>query len=205
MDVLDKYFPQFSSYQKMQFVQLAQLYREWNSRINVVSRKDIDNLEINHLLHSLAIAKFIQFAPQTKVLDVGTGGGLPGIPLAIAFPDVQFHLIDSIRKKIQVVQHICEALNLKNVKATWGRAEDDKNKYDFVVSRAVTSLPVFIPWVQAKISNKQINAIPNGIIYLKGGTFSDELEGLSRADIVNISNFFDEAYFETKKIVFIDF
>jgi 16S rRNA (guanine527-N7)-methyltransferase len=205
MDVLDKYFPQFSSYQKMQFVQLAQLYREWNSRINVVSRKDIDNLEINHLLHSLAIAKFIQFVPQSKVLDVGTGGGLPGIPLAIAFPDVQFHLVDSIRKKIQVVQHICEALDLKNVKATWGRAEDDKNKYDFVVSRAVTSLPVFIPWVQAKISNKQINAIPNGIIYLKGGAFSDELKGLSRADIVSISNFFDEAYFLTKKIVFIDF
>ena len=204
MDVFEKYFPEFSSHQKMQFVQLAALYREWNIRVNVVSRKDIDNLEINHILHSLAIAKFIQFVPQTQVLDVGTGGGLPGIPLAITFPDVHFHLVDSIRKKINVVQTICDTLNLKNVTATWARAEEIKNKYDYVVSRAVTSLPVFMPWVQAKINKKQINAIPNGIIYLKGGEFGDELKGIPRADIVSISSFFDEAYFQTKKIVFID-
>lgn len=202
IEVISKYFPQLSESQYNAFAKLQPLYAEWNEKINVISRKDIDNLYTNHILHSLALAKFTQFAPQSKILDVGTGGGFPGIPLAIMFPDCNFHLIDSIGKKISVVQAVADSLGLANVKAEHIRVEQVKDKYDFVVSRAVTRFDAFYRMVRHCISNQQKNQIANGILYLKGGDFDEEIAATKRtATIEQISSYFDEPFFETKKII----
>lgn len=202
MNIITKYFSKLDELQIARFGQLEPLYAEWNAQINLISRKDFDGFYERHVLHSLAIAKLIKFTPGTKVLDVGTGGGFPGIPLAIMFPEVQFHLVDSIGKKIKVVNAVIESLELKNATAQQIRAEELKDKYDFVVSRAVTRLPEFVPWVQKNISAKQINPMPNGILYLKGGEISAELKPFKRSVFVkNLSDYFDEEYFETKKVV----
>ena len=202
MTIIDHYFSGLTNLQQQQFAQLDPLYREWNSKINVISRKDIDELSIHHVLHSLAIAKFIRFLPGTTVLDVGTGGGFPGIPLAIMFPEVQFHLIDSIGKKIKVVQEIAFALGLSNVNAQQKRAEELKSQYDFVVSRAVTSFPDFVAITRHLIAKEQHNPIPNGILYLKGGDFADELKPFGRkAAVISLTEFYQEPFFETKKLI----
>lgn len=202
MDIILKYFPGLTPEQKERFEQLQPLYTEWNSKINVISRKDIDSLYERHVLHSLAIARFIRFTPGSKILDVGTGGGFPGIPLAIFFPNVEFHLVDSIGKKIMVVNAVAENLGLKNVTTEQMRAEQLKSKYDFVVSRAVTQLPEFVSWIRKNISLKQQNAIPNGVIYLKGGNLEGEIRPFrNTAFIQNLSDYFEEEFFETKKLV----
>ena len=202
MNIITKYFPKLDELQIARFGQLEPLYAEWNAQINVISRKDFDGFYEHHVLHSLAIAKLISFTPGTKVLDVGTGGGFPGIPLAILFPETHFHLVDSIGKKIKVVNAVIEALELRNVTAQQIRAEELKDKYDFVVSRAVTRLPEFVPWVQKNISAKQINPMPNGILYLKGGEISAEIKPYKRSVFVkNLSDYFDEEFFDTKKVV----
>ena len=202
MDIIRKYFPNLNEIQIAQFQQLEPLYAEWNAKINVISRKDFSELYERHVLHSLAIVKFLRFVPGTSVLDVGTGGGFPGIPLAIYFPDVKFHLVDSIGKKIKVVNGVAEALNLKNVISEQIRAEQIKQKYDFVVSRAVTRLPEFVGWVRKNISNKQKNAIPNGILYLKGGDLAGETKPFKKDIFIqNLSDYFEEEFFETKKLV----
>lgn len=202
MNIITKYFPKLDELQIARFVQLETLYAEWNAQINVISRKDFEGFYERHVLHSLAIAKLISFTPGTKVLDVGTGGGFPGIPLAIMFPEVKFHLVDSIGKKIKVVNAVIESLELKNATAQQIRAEELKDKYDFVVSRAVTRLPEFVPWVQKNISAKQINPMPNGILYLKGGEISAEIKPYKRSVFVkNLSDYFDEEFFDTKKVV----
>jgi len=202
MDIILKYFPKLNTEQTELFKQLGPLYAEWNAQINVISRKDIEELYERHVLHSLAIAKFIRFAAGTKILDVGTGGGFPGIPLAIFFPEVQFHLVDSIGKKIKVVKEISSSLGLKNVTSEQIRAEQLTGKYDFVVSRAVTALPEFVSWVRKNISPKHQNAIPNGILYLKGGNIDSEIHPFRKNIFVqNISEYFGEEYFETKKLV----
>ena len=199
-----KYFPNLTPEQIARFEKMDRIYRDWNGKINLISRKDIDSLYEKHILHSLAIAKIIDFRPGTKILDVGTGGGFPGIPLAILFPDSQFVLIDSIGKKIKVVQAVAEELELKNVTAIHGRAEDVKEEFDFVISRAVTSFPVFVGLVKKNITRKSINALPNGIIYLKGGDFQDELKDFKRnVEVTEIANFFNEPFFETKKVVYL--
>lgn len=200
--MIQSYFPQLSPKQLAQYEQAEALYQDWNSKINLVSRKDAEHLVERHILHSLAIAKYIQFAPHTQVLDVGTGGGFPGIPLAIMFPQVQFHLVDSIGKKIKVVQAVADALGLKNVSAEQRRAETLKRQFDFVVSRAVTRLPNFMTWVRHSIKRKGFNSIPNGILYLKGGEVLDEImETNRRYKIVEIQNYYKEDFFETKKII----
>lgn len=202
MEIITKYFPKLKPEQTELLWQLQPLYAGWNAQINVISRKDFDGFYEHHVLHSLAIAKFIGFTPGTKILDVGTGGGFPGIPLAIFFPEVQFHLVDSISKKIKVVNNVIESLGLQNATAQQIRAEELKGEYDFVVSRAVTSLPEFVPWVRKNIAKKQRNAMPNGIIYLKGGDLQHELKPFkTRAFAKNLSDWFDEEYFETKKVV----
>jgi 16S rRNA (guanine527-N7)-methyltransferase len=204
MEIIQKYFPALSENQYKQFELLQDLYIHWNSKINVISRKDINNLYEKHILHSLAIAKIIDFAPNTQILDVGTGGGFPGIPLAILFPNCHFHLVDSIAKKIHVVNEIANSIELKNCHAQQIRAEKLKLKYDFVVSRAVTSLPVFYHWVRDKINENSKNELPNGIIYLKGGNLTNEIEKFkSVVKVYNISQYFEEPFFETKKIVFL--
>lgn len=204
MEIIEKYFPGLNSQQKLLFAGLYPIYSEWNAKINVISRKDIDSLYERHVLHSLSIAKFIRFSPGTQILDVGTGGGFPGIPLAILFPEVHFHLIDSIGKKIRVVNEVVEVLDLKNVTAEQIRAEQLKSKYDFVVSRAVTSLPEFVPLVRKNISNQHRNAIPNGIIYLKGGNLEGELRLFGKSAFVqDLSKYFEEEFFRTKKLVHI--
>ena len=204
MDVILKYFPDLTESQLHHFAQLKELYSYWNSQINVISRKDIDNLYTNHVLHSLAIARAITFKEGSTILDVGTGGGFPGIPLAILFPDVHFHLVDSIGKKIKVVEAVTIGLNLSNVTFEQIRAEQLKDKYDFIVSRAVTSLPEFISWVRGKISKKHMHKIKNGIFYLKGGDLEEELKPFQKiATTFDISDFFKEEYFETKKIVYL--
>jgi 16S rRNA (guanine527-N7)-methyltransferase len=203
MNIIQKYFPELTDKQRKLFSQLKPLYSEWNSKINVISRKNIDHLYEKHVLHSLGIAKIIQFVPGTSILDVGTGGGFPGIPLAIMFPDSQFHLIDSVGKKIKVVEAIVDELELRNVTFEKIRAEDINETFDFIVSRAVTSLPVFYAWVKNNISNQSNNKIKNGIIYLKGGEFQTELKDFkNRAKIYPISSCFEEPFFETKKIVY---
>ncbi|WP_047451850.1 16S rRNA (guanine(527)-N(7))-methyltransferase RsmG [Alistipes sp. ZOR0009] len=204
MEIVEKYFPNLTDEQKRQFGMLKDLYSEWNDKINVISRKDIDNLYVKHVLHSLAIAKVVTFKPGTKILDVGTGGGFPGIPLAILFPEVQFTLVDSIGKKITVVQNVAEALGLKNVKAMQARAENLPENYDFVVSRAVTDIKTFCSWVWKKIIPRGNHAIPNGILYLKGGDLTEELSTVPYSrDIFNIPDFFDDEFFETKKVVYL--
>ncbi len=202
MHHISTYFPDLSMEQKSAFAKLAPLYKEWNEKINVVSRKDIDNLYVHHVLHSLSIAKIIQFAPGTKVLDVGTGGGFPGIPLAILFPQVSFHLIDSIGKKITVVNEISHALGLKNIIGEQIRVEQVKTRYDFVISRAVTRFDKFAAIAKKNVSSKQINSLKNGIIYLKGGDFTEEIQNFEKQiTIYPISNYFTEPFFETKKII----
>lgn len=202
MVIIEKYFPKLNKKQIEQFMLLEPLYADWNEKINVISRKDFTSLYERHVLHSLAIAKFIRFAPGTKILDVGTGGGFPGIPLAIFFPEVHFHLIDSIGKKIKVVKGVTESLSLKNVTSEQIRAEQLKDKYDFVVSRAVTRLPEFVQWIRINISCKQKNALPNGILYLKGGDILEEIEPFKRKIFIqNLSDYYEEEFFETKKLV----
>ena len=202
MQLIQKYFPALTKNQIDAFNKLGNLYTEWNEKINVISRKDIDNLYLHHVLHSLAIIKVIEFKAGSQILDVGTGGGFPGIPLAIMFPDVQFHLIDAIGKKITVVNEVAEALQLTNVKGEHIRVEGVKKKYDFVISRAVTRFDKFRVITRKNIHSKHNNPINNGIIYLKGVDFADELEGVEkRTTIYNISDYFSEPFFETKKIV----
>jgi len=202
VEIIAKYFPELPEESELLYKQLFPLYSDWNAQINVISRKDIDALYERHVLHSLAIAKFIRFTAGTQVLDVGTGGGFPGIPLAILFPECRFHLVDSIGKKIKVVNAVAESLGLKNVSAEQIRAEQLKGKYDFVVSRAVTTLPEFVGWVKKNISPVQQNAVPNGIIYLKGGNLDAEVRPYRKLVFVqNLSEYFDEEFFETKKLV----
>ena len=203
MDIILKYFPDILEKQIRQFSQLQELYNEWNSQINVISRKDMENLYLKHVLHSLAIAKVVSFADGTKVLDVGTGGGFPGVPLAILFPNVDFLLVDSISKKIKVVNEVANSIGLKNLRAEHKRAEQVNGQFDFVVSRAVTKMKVFHQWVRKRISTKQKNTFFNGILYLKGGDLTEELKGIKNVELYNIPDFFEEEFFETKKIVYI--
>ena len=197
-----KYFPEITDEQKQQFEKLEKLYTEWNEKINVISRKDMDGLYEKHILHSLGIAKVMPFADGTKVLDVGTGGGFPGIPLAILFPEVSFTLIDSIGKKRKVVEAVSEGLGLKNVTAVHGRAEKLKEKFHFVVSRAVTQMPEFLRWLKGKFEKEQFNEKHNGVLYLKGGDLAEELAGL-RCEIFQLKNYFEEEFFDTKKVVYL--
>ena len=201
MEFILKYFPELTEVQISQFQQLEALYHDWNSKINVISRKDIDQLYVKHVLHSLAIAKIQKFEPGTYVLDVGTGGGFPGIPLAILFPDTRFYLIDVILKKINVVKAVAESLELKNVKAEQIRAENVKGDFDFIVSRAVTNMPDFFSWIKDKIKKQQKHELKNGILYLKGGDLTEELASFPNAKEYNISDFFEDDFFETKKVV----
>lgn len=203
MTDIRRYFPDLSREQLEQFAQLEQLYQEWNAKINVISRKDIDSLYLKHVLHSLAIAKVQPFLPGASVLDVGTGGGFPGIPLAIMFPDVKFDLIDVIGKKITVVNAVAEALQLPNVTARQMRAENVASEYDFIVSRAVTNMPDFVSWVRGKVRKESRHERRNGILYLKGGDLSEELSRFTTAEEFAISEFFDDPFFETKKVVYL--
>ncbi len=195
------HFPDLTDTQKLQFEKLEAIYKDWNSKINVISRKDIDELYTKHVLHSLAIAKIQKFEPGTYILDVGTGGGFPGIPLAILFPETRFYLIDVILKKINVVKAVAEALELKNVKAEQMRAENVKGDYDFIVSRAVTNMPDFVSWIKDKIKKKNKHELKNGILYLKGGDLTEELASFPKATEYAISDFFENEFFETKKVV----
>jgi 16S rRNA (guanine527-N7)-methyltransferase len=201
MDEIQKYFPHLTDIQKEQFAKLDFLYHDWNAKINVISRKDIDELYTKHVLHSLGIAKIVKFEPGTFVLDVGTGGGFPGIPLAILFPETRFYLIDVIAKKIKVVQAVADALELKNVKAEQKRAELVKGDFDFIVSRAVTNMPDFVSWIKDKIKKKHKHELKNGILYLKGGDLTEELKDFPKATEYNLSDFFEDDFFETKKVV----
>ena len=205
MELILKYFPNLSEIQKKQFVQLQELYEEWNTKINVISRKDMENLYLKHVLHSLAIAKVIRFVDGTKILDVGTGGGFPGVPLAILFPEVKFLLVDSIGKKIKVAKGVSDKIGLQNLKAEHTRVEQVEGEFDFVVSRAVTRMKVFQQWVRNKISTNQKNTLYNGILYLKGGDLTEELKGIKNVDIYDIPQYFEEDFFETKKIVYISY
>jgi len=204
MKLIHKYFPEISRVQIEQFSLLPELYTYWNSRINVISRKDINQLYERHVLHSLSIAKVIQFKNNTEVIDIGTGGGFPGIPLAILFPEVKFHLVDSIGKKIKVVEEVSKGLNLENVSFEKARAEDLTGSFDFVVSRAVTSIPQFYKWVSHLISKKSHNVLKNGILYIKGGDFMEELKSIKmKYSVYSIPEFFDEPFFQTKDVVHI--
>lgn len=204
MDIILKYFPNLSDRQKEQFAALYNLYYDWNSKINVISRKDIENLYLHHVLHSLGIAKVITFRPGTTVMDMGCGGGFPGIPLAIMFPEVQFHLVDSIGKKVRVATEIATAIGLNNVRATHSRAEEIKEKYNFVVSRAVMQLPELVKICRKNISKEQINALPNGIICLKGGDIQAETRPYKNmVEITELEDIFDEDFFKDKKVVYI--
>lgn len=202
LELILQYFPNITSEQKKQFAELEVLYKDWNEKINVISRKDTDSLYEKHILHSLGIAKVMQFADGTKVLDIGTGGGFPGIPLAILFPNVQFTLVDSIGKKINVVKGVAESLGLKNVTAHHMRAEQLKEKFHFVVSRAVTQMPVFLTWLRGKFEKEQFNPKHNGVLYLKGGDLAEELAGL-KAEIFSLKNYFNGEFFDTKKVVYL--
>ena len=201
MEAILKHFPNLTDVQKEQFHQLNSLYHDWNEKINVISRKDIDALYTKHVLHSLGIAKIQSFEPGTYVLDVGTGGGFPGIPLAILFPETRFYLIDVIAKKIKVVQAVADALGLKNVKAEQIRAENVKGDFDFIVSRAVTNMPDFVSWVKSKIKKQHKHELKNGILYLKGGDLTEELKDFPKATLYDLADFFEDEFFETKKVV----
>jgi 16S rRNA (guanine527-N7)-methyltransferase len=201
MELILKYFPDLTEDQISKFKQLEGLYRDWNLKINVVSRKDIEELYLRHVLHSLAIAKVIQFKDGSQIMDVGTGGGFPGIPLAILFPECSFHLVDSIAKKLKVVDEVVDGLSLTNVKTTHSRVEAINDTYDFIVSRAVAAMPTFVHWVKGKIAKKHNNDLKNGILYLKGGDLSEELQNYTKATIYNLSDFYTEDFFETKKLV----
>ena len=203
MEIILKYFKNLTKEQLNQFAKLQELYEDWNLKINVVSRKDIDELYLRHVLHSLGIAKVMQFKPGAKVMDVGTGGGFPGIPLAILFPETQFHLVDSIGKKIKVVDEVVAGLGLQNVKTTHGRVEEVKDTYDFIVSRAVAQMETFVRWNKGKISKKQNHDLKNGILYLKGGDLTEELKLYTSATIYDLPNYFEEDFFETKKVVYL--
>ena len=201
MEEILRQFPDLTDNQVLQFQKLQSLYEDWNAKINVISRKDIDELYTRHVLHSLGIAKIIEFRPGSKIMDVGTGGGFPGIPLAILFPEVDFYLIDVIAKKIKVVNEVAASLGLKNVKAEQKRAELVKQEFDFIVSRAVTNMPDFVNWVDDKVSKKQNHELANGILYLKGGDLTEELKDFPKATQYNLSDFFSDEFFETKKVV----
>lgn len=201
MELILKYFPDLTEKQIAQFKALEDLYKDWNLKINVVSRKDIDELYLRHVLHSLAIAKVINFKDGSSLMDVGTGGGFPGIPLAILFPNCQFHLVDSINKKLNVVREVMAGLELENVKVTHTRVEEINETYDFIISRAVAAMPTFVHWVKGKIAKAQNNDLKNGILYLKGGDLTEELQDYQTTTIYNISDFFEEDFFETKKVV----
>ncbi|MGV8140131.1 MAG: 16S rRNA (guanine(527)-N(7))-methyltransferase RsmG [Mangrovibacterium sp.] len=206
MEIIKKYFPDLCPLQIKQFAALGVLYREWNAKINVISRKDIDQLYERHILHSLGIAKIASFRAGTKIMDVGTGGGFPGIPLAVLFPETEFLLVDSIAKKIKVVEEIAAGINLKNVKALQGRGEEVREKFDFIVSRAVTAFSNFVSLVGSRVSPIQQNELPNGILYLKGGDFEEELVSFkSRVKVYELSAFFNEEFFETKKVIHLSF
>lgn len=199
--IIFNYFPNLTDFQKKQFEKLQELYQDWNLKINVVSRKDIDELYLRHVLHSLGIAKVMSFLPKTNILDVGTGGGFPGIPLAILFPETQFHLVDSIGKKIKVVEEVAAGLELENIKTTHGRVEEVNQVYDFIISRAVAQMETFVRWTKDKIAKKPRHELKNGILYLKGGDLREELQSFPKATIYNLSEYFSEDFFETKKVV----
>jgi 16S rRNA (guanine527-N7)-methyltransferase len=201
MEIILKYFPELSDLQKEQFSKLFGLYVEWNAQINVISRKDIDELYVRHVLHSLGIAKVLPFKDGTKIMDVGTGGGFPGIPLAILYPECHFHLVDSINKKLKVVEAVAESLGLTNVKTSHKRAEEVNETFDFIVSRAVTAMPSFVGWVKNKVIKKSKHELKNGILYLKGGDLSEELMGFPKAKVYDLTDYFTEEFFETKKLV----
>ena len=203
MNEILKYFPNLNEIQVLQFKKLQELYEDWNSKINVISRKDIDQLYINHVLHSLAIAKVVNFKAGSTILDVGTGGGFPGIPLAILFPESNFYLIDVILKKINVVNAVAQSLELQNLRASQMRAENVIEKFDFVVSRAVTNMTDFVSWTKNNIKQKNSHTMNNGILYLKGGDLTEELVDFPKAKLFRISEFFDDAFFETKKVVYL--
>ena len=204
MDLILKYFPELTERQREQFAALLPLYEDWNAKINVISRKDMDNFYEHHVLHSLAIAKVQPFKSMSEILDVGTGGGFPGVPLAIMFPQANFHLIDSIGKKIKVVQDVAQQLELANVRAEQIPAEQVGGEYDFVVSRAVASLPEFVKWVRGKVSDSHYHKLRNGILYLKGGDLEAELAPFKKkVRTWDIADFFEEEYFETKKVVYL--
>ncbi len=201
MELIQCYFPQLTSLQKERFLLLNELYQDWNTKINVVSRKDIDELYLRHVLHSLGIAKVMSFLPHAKVLDVGTGGGFPGIPLAILFPQTHFHLVDSIGKKIKVVEEVVQGLQLTNVTATHTRVETLTSKYDFIVSRAVAQMETFHRWVHDKVAKKSNHSLKNGILYLKGGDLTEELMPFPQATVYELKNYFTQPFFETKSVV----
>ena len=204
MEIVKKYFPDLTEEQILQFQSLKELYEEWNNKINVISRKDIEQLYERHILHSLAIAKVIRFKKGTSILDVGTGGGFPGVPLAIMFPDCDFHLVDSIGKKIKVVEGVVNSIQLNNASFEQQRAEKIKEQYDFVISRAVTAFPVFYNWLRNKVKKDSFNDLKNGILYLKGGDLKDELKKFeTRITTYEISKFFSESFFETKKVIYL--
>lgn len=201
MELIEHYFPEISQEQREQFLKLQELYHDWNLKINVVSRRDIDELYLRHVLHSLGIARVQPFRGDASVLDVGTGGGFPGIPLAILFPETRFHLVDSIGKKIKVVDEVVKGLGIKNVESSHARVEEISGKYDFIVSRAVAYMPTFVHWVKGKTARKNKHELKNGILYLKGGDLSEELSNYPKARVYNLRDYFSEDFFETKKVV----
>lgn len=201
-EIIDKYFPRLSERQRSQFETMMRLYPEWNEKINVISRRDIENLEMAHILHSLAIAKFITFTPGSRILDFGTGGGFPGIPLAVMMPDVKFHLVDRTGKKLRVAEEIAQACGLTNVTFQHGDVAECKEKFDFVVSRAVMPQPDLLKICRKNISKEQRNALPNGLITLKGGDLNAELSRLPHSETVELSGYFDEPFFSTKKVAY---
>lgn len=203
VNLITNYFPDLTGDQIAKFTKIEDLYKDWNLKINVVSRKDIDELYLRHVLHSLAIAKFISFKPGSKILDVGTGGGFPGIPLAIMFPEVSFTLVDSIGKKIKVVEEVVAGLGLTNVVAKHQRVEEEKEQFDFVISRAVAAMPTFMRWIKGRISKKSNHDIRNGVLYLKGGDLEEELKDYTTIEIYDLKDYYKEEFFDTKKLVYL--